>query len=259
MNQSTITADRTDSLFGATVLGTGDDKIGRVDGVYLDDATGDPEWIVVKTGMFAGKEHFIPLAEANFADGKTLRIPYALDFIKNAPAMETGRELSQNDEAILYRYYGMSYSDAASPSGLPVGGVAPMTGTERISTGDGAMTLSEERVDVRTERVQTGRAKLRKYVTTEEVVERVPVSRDEVRIVREPITDANVGDAMSGPNISEGEAEIILTEERPVVRKETVPVERVRLVKETVGDQAEIREQVATEHIDTEGIPGERI
>lgn len=112
---------------------------------------------------------------------------------------------------------------------------------------------------MRTERVQTGRAKLRKYVTTEEVVERVPVSHDEVRIVREPITNANIGDAMSGPNISEGEAEIILTEERPVVRKETVPVERVRLVKETVQDQAEIREQVATEHIDTEGIPGERI
>ena len=89
--------------------------------------------------------------------------------------------------------------------------------------------------------------RLRKYVVTENVTQTVPVSREEVRIEREPITDANRGDATSGPAISEEEHEVILHEESPVVEKEAVPVERVRLDTETVTDQVTVNEEVRKE------------
>src|ERR1700709_786228 len=101
-------------------------------------------------------------------------------------------------------------------------------------TTDDAMTLSEERVNVGTETRESGRARLRKYVVTENVQQTLPVSHEEVRIEREPIPDANVGAATSGPSISEEEHEVVLHEERPVVEKEAVPVDRVRRDTDTV-------------------------
>jgi uncharacterized protein (TIGR02271 family) len=85
----------------------------------------------------------------------------------------------------------------------------------------------------------------------------VPVSHEEVRIEREPITDANIGDAMNGPTISEEEHEIVLHAERPVVQKEAVPVERVRLGVDTVTEQQTVTDTVRKERIeaDTDGVP----
>jgi uncharacterized protein (TIGR02271 family) len=120
-------------------------------------------------------------------------------------------------------------------------------------TTDDAMTLSEEQLRVGTERREAGRARLRKYVITENVTKTVPVSREEVRIEREPITDANVGAAMDGPAISEEEHEVILHEEQPVIQKEAVPVERVRLDKETVTENHTVNEEVRKEQIDVDG------
>ena len=102
------------------------------------------------------------------------------------------------------------------------------------------MTRSEERLNVGTRSEEVGRARLRKYVVTENVTETVPVTREEVRVEREPITDANIGNAMDGPAISEEEHEVTLHAERPVVEKEAVPVERVRLDKETVTEQEQV-------------------
>jgi uncharacterized protein (TIGR02271 family) len=120
------------------------------------------------------------------------------------------------------------------------------------------MTRSEERLNVGTEKQETSRARLRKYVTTENITKTVPVQREEVRIEREPITDTNRGKATDGPDISEEEHEVILHEERPVVEKETVPIERVRLGKETVTDEATVNEEVRKERIDTDGTEGTR-
>ena len=117
-------------------------------------------------------------------------------------------------------------------------------------TTDDAMTRSEERLHVGTETVPAGRARLRKYVVTENVTQTVPVSHEEVRVEREPITEANVDAAMSGPDISEEEHEVTLRAERPVVAKEAVPVERVRLSTETVTEEHEVNEQVRKEQIE---------
>jgi uncharacterized protein (TIGR02271 family) len=112
------------------------------------------------------------------------------------------------------------------------------------------MTRSEEQLRVGTQTRESGRARLRKHVVTEQQQVTVPVSREELRIEREPVTDANRGRATDGPAISEEEHEVTLHEERPVVDKEAVPVERVRLGKQTVTDQETVGGQVRKEEID---------
>ncbi len=121
-----------------------------------------------------------------------------------------------------------------------------------VGSDDDAMTRSEERLNVGTEAREAGRARLRKYVTTENVTQTVPVQREEVRLEREPITDDNVGDATSGPAFTESEHEVTLREERPVVEKEAVPVERVRLTTDTVTEDATVSEDVRKEEIDSD-------
>jgi uncharacterized protein (TIGR02271 family) len=120
-------------------------------------------------------------------------------------------------------------------------------------TTDDAMTRSEERVRAATERVEAGRARLRKYVVTEQQQVTVPVTREEVRVEREPITEANYDKAMDGPDLSEEEHEVVLNEERPVVTTEAVPVERVRLAKDQVQDEQTVTADVRKERIDVDG------
>ena len=120
------------------------------------------------------------------------------------------------------------------------------------------MTRSEERLCVGTEQAEAGRVRLRKYVVTENVTQTVPVSHEEVRLEREPITDASRGQAMTGADITEEEHEVTLRAERPVVAKETVPVERVRLGKETVTQDQEVSETLRKEQIDDPDVDDNR-
>ncbi|MEY9776938.1 PRC and DUF2382 domain-containing protein [Arthrobacter sp. MW3 TE3886] len=99
----------------------------------------------------------------------------------------------------------------------------------------------------------TGRARLRKYVTTETVTRTVPVQREEVRIEREPIAEEDRGEFAGRPDSDD---EVILHEERVIVTTETVPVERVHIVTETVTDEVTIREKVHKEHFDDQGSEG---
>jgi len=117
---------------------------------------------------------------------------------------------------------------------------------------DEAMTRSEERLNVGTETREAGRARLRKHVVTEHQQVQVPVSHEEVRVEREPITDANRGNAYDGAAITEEEHEVVLREERPVVDKEAVAVERVRLGTETVRETETVGDEVRREEIEVD-------
>jgi uncharacterized protein (TIGR02271 family) len=157
--------------------------------------------------------------------------------------------LSQDDEAALYRHYGLDYSEHRSDSGLPAGTDDTVGRDVSGPTTDDAMTRSEEELQVGTQTRERGRARLRKYVTTEQQQVTVPVQREEVRVEREPITDANLDAATSGPAISEEEHEVTLREEEVVVDKRAVPKERVRLDTETVTDQRKVSEELRKEQI----------
>src|SRR4051794_39750607 len=126
-------------------------------------------------------------------------------------------------------------------------------------TTDEAMTRSEEEVAVGKTQRETGRARLRKYIVTENVQQTVPVEREELRVEREPITDANVDKALDGPELSEEEHEVTLRAEEAVVDKRVVPKERVRLDKDTVTDEAVVDEEVRKEQIEAEGDARDRL
>jgi uncharacterized protein (TIGR02271 family) len=249
------------SLIGANVVDLEGSKVGSVGQIYVDPETGRPNWATVKTGFFGSSESFVPLDQAEEVGGD-LRIPFSKDFVKDSPRTAVDGEIAHDEEDNLYAYYhgnGSVDTDVTSTgAGYPNTTVTDTdtTGSEGYDTSgpttDDAMTRSEEQLHVGTERVETGRARLRKYVVTEEQSVTVPVSREEVRLEREPITDANVGDALDGPDISEEEHEVVLTEERPVIAKETVPVERVKLGTETVTDTEQVNAEVRKEEIELE-------
>jgi uncharacterized protein (TIGR02271 family) len=291
-----ISRDAVQTLIGGTAYSSDGDKIGSIGTVYLDNASGEPAWVTVKTGLFGSNESFVPLDQAEQTnDG--IRVPYDKERVKNAPNIETDRELSEQEEDQLYAYYGIGgsttqgYETQGYQSGTPAtdrtedsdrGWGAGETGYQAASTGsdtdmtttgtstggdyrdraegydtsgpttDDAMTRSEERVRAGTEKVEAGRARLRKYVTTEQQQVTVPVTREEVRVEREPITDENRGQALDGPALSDEEHEVVLTEERPVVQTEAVPVERVRLSKDQVQDEQTVTADVRKEVIDTD-------
>jgi uncharacterized protein (TIGR02271 family) len=158
--------------------------------------------------------------------------------------------LSEPQEAEIYRYYGIPAGGKGR--GTRLTGVRHRGQDTSGRTTDTAMTRSEERLRAGTERVEAGRARLHKYVVTDTEQVRVPVSREEVRVEREPITDANRDAAYSGPAISEDEHEVTLRAERPVVEKEAVPVERVRLGKEKVTDTETVSGEVRKEKVEVD-------
>jgi uncharacterized protein (TIGR02271 family) len=245
---ATLQKDRILQFRGQTLSDADGDKIGSIEEIYLDAETDAPEWALVNTGLFGTKSTFVPLRDASEADG-TLRVPYEKATVKDAPRIDPDGQLSQREEGELYRHYGLEYSEARSDSGLPEGGSATGGDAGGHAT-DGAMTRSEEELRVGTTEREAGRARLRKYVVTEEVEQTVPVRREEVRVEREPITDANAGDALDGPAISEEEHEVVLHEEEVVVDKRAVPKERVRLDKDTVTEQREVTEGVRKEQVE---------
>lgn len=264
------------AILGSTIYGSDGEKLGKAAQVFLDDATGEPEWVTVNTGLFGTKESFVPL-QGITANGDDFTVPFAKETVKAAPSIDgEDGHISEAEEDRLYRHYGLSVTstDAVDTTGTvgTVGTVATDDRTdhdgdaagspERASaqgtvgydtsgpTTDDAMTLSEERLQVGTERVETGRARLRKYVVTENVTTTVPVERERVVLEREPITDENRASATAGPEISEEEHEVVLTEERPVVTTETVPVERVRLAKDVEQTEETVSEDVRREEVD---------
>jgi uncharacterized protein (TIGR02271 family) len=230
---------------GRTVVGRDGEKIGTLDEIYLDQQTGRAEWALVNTGLFGAKSNFVPLAGARPAGGD-VRVAFSKEQVKEAPKIDPEGELSQSEEATLYGHYGLEYSEQRSASGLPEGGRGGR------ATADDAMTRSEEELRVGKAQREKGRVRLRKYVVTEQVEQTVPVRRETARIEREPITDENIDQATSGPEIVESEHEVVLHEEEPVVEKRTVPKERVRLDKDVDVEEKQVSEQVRKERIEVE-------
>ena len=253
---------------GKTVYSGEGDKIGKVGQVFLDDETGRPEFLTVNTGLFGSSESFVPVEGASI-DGDNVSIPHGKDKVKDAPRVDLdGNHLSESDERRLYEYYGRGY-DAGNSNGSPdaSGSEQDMAYAGQQQTGrqhgaghdtsgpntDDAMTRSEEHLNVGTTSQAAGRARLRKYVTTENETVTVPVKKEKAVLETEPVTAANIDNATEGPGISEEEHEVVLNEERVVVDKTVDPVERVRLDTETVTEEQTFNEEVRKEHIEVEG------
>jgi stress response protein YsnF len=245
---------------GTTAYAADGDKLGMVEAFFLDDRTGVPTWVAVTTGLFGTRHSIAPAGDATFSDGG-LRLAVTKDAVTHAPHM-AGDHLDPAEEAALRRHYataGVAEPTAAAPAPVPDvdrTAAAPTAPT----TDDGAMTRSEERLRVGAERVATTRARLVKYVVTENVTITVPIRREEIRVEEVPLdavdevdgeflvpADASAAGTTTGA--SGLPSDIILHTERPVVTVEVVPVERVRLRTEVVQGTETVTEQVQREQI----------
>ena len=256
---------------GRTAVGADGSKLGKIEEIYLDAETRRPEWALIQTGMFGGKSSFMPLEGAT-GDGEQVRRRSARTQVKDAP--QTGsrrRALPAATRRPCTRTTGSTTTSRARTADCPSGGAS--TGDQRRDrtdeartvghdtsgpTTDDAMTRSEEELRVGTAKRESGRARLVKHVVTEDVTQTVPVRREEVRVEREPITDANRGDATAGGEITSEEHEVVLHEEEVVVDKQAVPKERVRLDKDVITDEQQVSETVRKEQIETEGVSPSR-
>ena len=173
-------------LIDSAVVDAAGHKLGKVGNVYLADATHQPEWITVKTGLFGSKESFVPLSGAH-ADKDGMHVQVDKDRVSEAPRIDAGGHLTPEESARLYRHYGLPVPRTSpdgrtadrgrgnDPAGRGRGNDPAMRGRGRD---DRTMVRSEERLDVGTEPVESGHVRLRKYVVTEEQQVSVPVRHE---------------------------------------------------------------------------------
>jgi stress response protein YsnF len=279
-----LTEQELSAAVGSTAYAPDGDKIGTVEHFFVDDRTGAPTWVAVITGLFGTRHSVVPAGEATFAGG-SLRLPVSREAVRSAPEVG-GEHLDPAEEAALRRHYGLDVPGDGAPVWTPTAeGVVPVGATAEDDTPqvqathpvpaaaapppttgpatDSAMTRSEERLRVGTERVAATRARLVKYVVTEEVQITVPIRREEIRVEHVPVDAPEPGpgeslvtdDGGGRPAGSGLPAEIVLHTERPVVSVEVVPTERVRLRTELVEGREAVTEQVQREQVVVEESP----
>jgi len=271
--------NRIEDLANATAYDVNGDKVGGVQDVYVNDTTGQPDFVSVSHGLFGGGDSIVPLRGHTLENGD-LHLAFAKDRIEDAPDLDENGHLTNADQEAFYRHYGLegveertTYETGAAGAGAPAAGAAAGAGAgagaaagqrtdaDRAEFADrevadrtdanGEIIRSEEQLNVDKERVQSGEVRLRKYVVHETETVEVPVEREEVRVTREPITEADR--ANYDGNLGEQEASVTLHEERVNVSKESVPVEKVSLDKDVVRETETVTEDVAKERIETDG------
>ena len=274
-------------LFNATAYDKAGEKLGSVKEVFVDEQSGQPTFVEVNHGLFGMSSSLVPLRGHDFT-GDELKLAFSKDRIENAPDFDSDKPLTPEAQADIFKHYDLenvqdvtTYRDerderaGAAGAGVAGAGVAgagahakdEAAATDRVeadraattgngvSNNEGEIIRSEERLDVNKERVATGEARLRKYVVTDTETVEVPVEREEVRVERTPISEADAANYTGtiGDNGAE-EAPVTLHEERVNVEKKTVPVEKVNLSKETIKDTETHTEDLRKEQIDTDGI-----
>ena len=287
-----FTQDQLQHVVGSTAYDRDGNKVGKVGNVYYDDNTDEPKWITVNTGLFGTNENFVPVQGAELREDRVTVAYDESTIKNAPDVAEDGHLSAAQEQQLYQYYnleYDGTGTEDIHSAGFATGrhdydAVDTATGQHALAddrasydrdrstgggvvsgefagrehdaigrdTSDAAMTRSEERLEVGTETREAGRARLRKHVVTEREQVSVPVSHEELRVEREPITDANRGDAYDGVEITEAEHEITLHAERPVVETRVEAVERVRLGTETVREEETVSGEVRKERIDVE-------
>jgi stress response protein YsnF len=259
-----------EDLLGARMMGTDGKVVGTVEQVFRDDVDGTPAWARVRSGKTG---RFVPLAGCQITS-EGLNVPFESQKIMGGPPIDAGQHMSAAQAEELSRYYGTAVTaqshqsqprnlTVATPSqprnrtvptpSQPRGMTVPAQSQPRRMPGDKrtdevSVVRQEERLEVDTETLEVSRVRLRKYVDVEAVEQSVHVFHDEYDVERIPIRP---DEHVSG-DLEEGEQEIVLHESRPVLHKEIVPVERVRLVTRRVEEDETVASELRRERIEIE-------
>lgn len=219
-------------LRGSPVYDTAGEKIGKVDEIYYDTATGRPEWIGLGTGFFGNKHLLVPVAGANAREDGVV-VPYTKAQVENAPEVDSD-EISPGLESTLYSHYSLRGARAAGRQAAPV-------------AEEEAVTRKEEEIAVGTRPVEAGRVRLRKWVDTEPVEADVELTRERAHVRRERIDEP-----VSDHDFQEEQVEVPLTAEEPVVEKRTVAKERVSVGKHAETTTTTVADTVRKERVDVD-------
>jgi len=233
------------TLYGSEVYDRNNERVGMVGQVYAAEEAGQPAWVSVRTGWFGQRESLVPIEGAQWEGDQRVRVPYDKEQIKGAPHVDVdaNEPIGPEEMAGLYRHYNLQAEQPRAEA---------REERQMMPSGEG-MTVAEEQMHVGTERQDAGKARLHKYVVTEHVQTTVPVSHEEVHLEREPVSaEANRDRPYAGSDIGEAEQEVVLHAERPVVAKEAVPVERVRLEVDNVTEQETVGGDVRKERVEAD-------
>lgn len=242
------------NVYDYQVLDRNGRRLGEITGLWVDEATGKPEFASVKTGWLLGKQHIIPIRDAHFDYGsRMLRVPYEERVIKDAPGFGADHNLSPAEEERIYSHYRLDRSLSRSPTGLPGKGVASREadlGRERTAE----IPLHEERVNVGKQAVETGQVHLRKVVKTE--TREIPVELTRERINIERLGRDELRGTFSGRAWKDAfrEESITMTERReePVIEKSRELVGGVRATKEVDTERRNVQATVRRDAVEVD-------
>ena len=230
---------------GTSAFDPAGERVGVVEHVYPDRATGQPAFALVGNGAAPGsgsQRAIVPLAGAVSIDSG-LALGFSFDAITSAPDAQLDDELTPEREAAVLAHFGVT-PPAPAPADAP---------TEVFE--QAAMTRSEEQLVVDKVEVPRERVRLVKHVVTEDVTVTVTLRREELRVEREPIANPDPLDLPPGTEIAPSEMEFFLLAEEPVVSTRVVPVERVRVGKDGVVEPRQVGGEVRKEQIEIERTP----
>jgi hypothetical protein len=103
-------------LGGMRVIGSNDVALGVVNGIYTDIRSSYPQWAAIQSGLFGADVSIIPLY-ATERDNWSLRIPYSIQELRDAPHRAPGTAMSHKEEANLFRHYGVGHGFARPSAG----------------------------------------------------------------------------------------------------------------------------------------------
>lgn len=245
----TLTMDQLTAAQGQPVYSQDGEKIGKVEEIFHDIDTNQPEWIGVGTGMFSSKRVLVPVKGAEMRDDG-FYVPYSKDHVSNSPDVDSD-EISQETEAQLYSYYGIEYGEQRSESGLPESGPETTTPDAGVRTEDQdelRVSRTEEELNVGTRAREAGGVRLKKWVETEQEQVTVPTRKERVSVERVPVSE---GTTTTG-ELGEDEVSVPVMEEEVVVEKKPVAKEEVRVSKEAVTEDETVSADVRKEKVDIE-------
>ncbi len=269
-----------DQYAGYTVYDQADQKIGKVDDLFVNE-NDQPEYIGVKMGFLGTSSTLIPFELASVEDSRqAIVVATDKDTAKNGPAFDDDGEITPEFENEVYSYYGLQrtgstedrgtyaeYSSSSGDSGKVgpgmregdtesgefVGhaeddeGVSQTSGSDLDDRDELRVQRSEEELAAGTREVEAGAMRVRKRVRVDREQIEVPTKHEEVSVERVPVS----GEATEA-QIGEDEVVVPVTEEEVVVSKRAVAKEEVRIKKDVVEDTEVVEEDVRREEIDVE-------
>ena len=246
-----------DDWLGLPIADPAGRRFGRLDELFVGRTSGRPEFGIVVLGDEAegGRERIAVPMQGDTRRADALELPIDAERLHSAPRVQAEvDEIPAEAGRMILEHFGLDPDPAeATTSAMPP--VAGPGDAGAVEDEDLEIVRSEEQLSVETRRRATERVRVRKEVTTEDVTVTVTLRREELVIEREPLAEGAGTPVADTAFAEEGAVDFVLHAEEPVVTKRLVPVERVRLRRNTIVEEERITDTVRKEHVEVDEAP----